>query len=153
MRKIKTRLIAAVVLALLLGGLAFGLIRRQQILHTEPIVWYPSVRVFETHNGYKVYFLEGEHIQGSLYFSKDRQLKEHWNVNAIGSENAAVFFGKSLEEITKEYGDPHADIGSGFYIPAYVSEDAHLVVLYMENNTVYKVTVKDLITDTVVATD
>lgn len=150
MKNIRLHYVIILISALLLGVLLFCFIRYQEILHKEPTVWYPSIRVFQSNNGYTAYFLEEKRIAGSMSFSKDRQLLRNWNLEAINTDDAPDFLGKSLDEIVQNYGQPHADIGSGFFYPAYVSKNAQLIVLSIDNNAVYKVAVRDLITNSLV---
>lgn len=148
MKKFRRCFVVVLIPVLLLGVLLFYFIRYQEIVYGEPTVWYPSIRVFQNDNGFTVYFLEETHISGSMRFSEDLQLLRNWNLEAINAEDAPGFLGKRLDEIVKNYGQPHADIGSGFFYPAYVSKNAQLIVLFIDENNVYKVVVKDLITNT-----
>lgn len=56
----------------------------------------------------------------------------------------------NFNELTEEIGQPHVDVGSGFYIPAYVTEDANLVCLELENELVIEVIQLDLFTNKIV---
>ena len=150
MKKISLYLSLIFILIVVLGGCLFCLVRYQQIMYSEPYIWYPSIRVFQTNNGYSVYFLKGMHIEGSLHFSASGQFLRRHNVVAIYTEDAEVFLGKTIEEIADKYGPPHGDVGSGFYHPAYVSNDFHLFVLYTDNNKVNRVVVKDLMENSVI---
>ncbi len=55
-----------------------------------------------------------------------------------------------FNELTEEIGQPHVDVGSGFYIPAYVTEDANLVCFELENELVIEVIQLDLFTNKIV---
>ena len=91
MKKIKASIRIPVICVLVLGGLLFGVIRYQRIMRAIPTVWYPSIRVFQTNQGYEVYLLEGNRIDGSMYFSADGQLLRSRNIKAIDEENVADF--------------------------------------------------------------
>ncbi len=56
----------------------------------------------------------------------------------------------NFNELTEEIGQPHVDVGSGFYIPAYVTEDANLVCFELENELVIEVIQLDLFTNKIV---
>lgn len=56
----------------------------------------------------------------------------------------------NFNELTEEIGQPHVDVGSGFYIPAYVTEDANLVCFELENEIVIEVIQLDLFTNKIV---
>lgn len=52
-----------------------------------------------------------------------------------------------FNELAEEIGQPHVDVGSGFYIPAYITEDANLVCFELENEIVIEVIQRDLFTN------
>ena len=56
----------------------------------------------------------------------------------------------NFNELTEEIGQPHVDVGSGFYIPAYVTEDVNLVCFELENELVIEVIQLDLFTNKIV---
>lgn len=56
----------------------------------------------------------------------------------------------NFNELTEEIGQPHVDVGSGFYITAYVTEDANLVCFELENELVIEVIQLDLFTNKIV---
>lgn len=149
MKKIKPYHFVILISVLALGILLLFQIPYYRIMNNTPSVWYPTLRVFQTHSGYHVYLLDGKRIHGSICFSADGQLLDCWNVKPITEDNSATFLEKHINEIAAQYGAPHADVGSGFYIPAYISEDARLIILYTDESVVNKIVVKDLITDAV----
>lgn len=55
-----------------------------------------------------------------------------------------------FNELTEEIGQPHVDVGSDFYIPVYVTEDANLVCFELENEIVIEVIQLDLFTNKIV---
>lgn len=59
------------------------------------------------------------------------------------------FLNTDFKELTDAIGEPHADIGSGFYIPAYITNDAHLVVVELTNNMVFEFRIFDLLNKSV----
>lgn len=56
----------------------------------------------------------------------------------------------NFNELTEEIGQPHVDVGSGFYILAYVTEDANLVCFELKNEIVIEVIQLDLFTNKIV---
>lgn len=56
----------------------------------------------------------------------------------------------SIDELKQKLGEIHADVGSGFYIPAYITEDGFLVCFDLENDIVYEVIKRDILTNMVV---
>ena len=68
-----------------------------------------------------------------LEFIKDEELEHFLNLN--------------FNEIIKKFGQPHVDVGSGFYLPAYITEDADLICFELENDIVVDVIKRDLFTN------
>ena len=66
------------------------------------------------------------------------------------NEDINQYLDKSLNELKENFGEVHADIGSGFYIPAYITENGYLICLEVENDIVYDVIKRDLLTDVIV---
>ena len=56
------------------------------------------------------------------------------------------YIGMNISQIEEIFGDPHTDIGSGFYIPTYVTTDAFLVSFSLNNDKVAGITKWDLLT-------
>ena len=60
------------------------------------------------------------------------------------------YLDKSLNELKEKLGDVHADIGSGFYIPAYITENGYLIYFEVENDILYEIVKLDLLTNEVI---
>ena len=56
----------------------------------------------------------------------------------------------NFNELKEKIGQPHVDIGSGFYIPAYITEDAYLICFELENDNIFEVIKRDLLTNKIV---
>ena len=53
-------------------------------------------------------------------------------------------------EQKENLGEAHADIESGFYIPAYITEDGYLICFELEDNVVCEMIKRDLLTNVIV---
>lgn len=65
----------------------------------------------------------------------------------IQCEDINQFLGMDTAELKEKYGQPHVDVGSGFYIPAYITDDAYLICLELEDDIVFEVIEHDLLTN------
>ena len=68
----------------------------------------------------------------------------------VNNSDISQFLNVNFNELTEEIGQPHVDVGSGFYIPAYVTEDANLVCFELENELVIEAIQLDLFTNKIV---
>ena len=81
-----------------------------------------------------------------IHFSVARKVIGNKNVSPITLEDPSDLVGCFLEDIILKYGEPHADIGSGFYIPSYITDAAFLVSFRLDDaNCVSNVYVEDLL--------
>ena len=68
----------------------------------------------------------------------------------VNNSDISQFLNVDFNELTEEIGQPHVDVGSGFYIPAYVTEDANLVCFELKNEIVIEVIQRDLFINKIV---
>lgn len=68
----------------------------------------------------------------------------------VNNSDISQFLNVDFNELTEKIGQPHVDVGSGFYIPAYITEDANLVCFELENEIVIEVIQRDLFTNKIV---
>lgn len=88
--------------------------------------------------------------QKIVEFSSDRKCCTVQGLVLVKDEDINRYLDKSLNELTEKFGEVHADIGSGFYIPAYITENGYLIYFEVENDVVYEVMKRDLLTDVIV---
>lgn len=68
---------------------------------------------------------------GEVEFSPDRKVVRTVLVEPIKCDNYEDLVNRSLGEIMSMFGEPHIVMGSGFYIPLYITEDAYILCLYL----------------------
>ena len=87
-----------------------------------------------------------------MEFSPERKCNRVQGMDLMKKEDEDIgqFLNMDVGKLKEKLGQPHADIGSGFYIPAYVTEDAHLICFEIENDVVFEVVERDLITNKIV---
>lgn len=66
-------------------------------------------------------------VTGIAVFSPTGKLLEVEGINLVSCENVERFVNQTLKDVIKEFGDVHADVGSGQCVPTYIGENATLV--------------------------
>lgn len=115
-----------------------------------PFIILNSLSVFRTNNTYTVVVEENGTVQKLVEFSSDRKCRTVQGLVLVKNEDLNKYLDKSLNELKEKLGEVHADIGSGFYVPAYITEDGYLICFEVENDIVYEVIKRDLLTDVIV---
>ena len=105
---------------------------------------------YENKNNYWIVINNGDNIEKLVVFSPERKSLQIQNLNLIECEDIHRFLGMNITQLEEIYGSPHADIGSGFYIPAYITNDACLICLELESDVVIDVIKRDLLTNDII---
>lgn len=127
-------------------GDSMTMINNQQ----TPSIFLNSLSVFRTNNTYTIVVEENGMAQKIVEFSSDRKCRNVQGLVLLKNENVNQYLDKSLNELKEKFGEVHADIGSGFYVPAYITENGYLIYFEVENDIVYEVIKRDLLTDVIV---
>lgn len=127
-------------------GVTMNDIKAQYDLH----ICLNSLYVFKKDAIYLVVIEENSVAQKKVEFSLDRNYRNAVGITLLKSQNISQYLNLTLDEIVENFGEFHTDVGSGFYIPAYITEDGYLVCFGIEDNVVYEVTVRDLLTNKIV---
>ena len=115
-----------------------------------PFIFLNSLSVFRTNNTYTIVVEKNGMAQKIAEFSSDRKCRTAQGVVLVKDEDINRYLDKSLHELKEKIGEVHADIGSGFYIPAYITENGYLIYFEVENDIVYEVMKLDLLTNVIV---
>lgn len=107
-----------------------------------------AVKIFNDEENFVIAIEENQDISGIVVFSSAGKLLHSEKITPINDENIKQFCGKSVEELEKQYGKFHCDTGSGFYIPAYITNHATIVFFEIENNIVDRISSTDILTKT-----
>ena len=83
-------------------------------------------------------------------FSADRKNIDAVGLTLVKSSDLNQYVKTTLDEVQKSFGEFHVDIGSGFYIPAYITKDGFLICFYEKNNVISSILKWDLLTGEVV---
>ena len=115
-----------------------------------PFIFLNSLSVFRTNNTYTIVVEKNGMAQKIVEFSSDRKCRTAQGLVLVKDEDINWYLDKSLHELKEKFGEVHADIGSGFYIPAYITENGYLIYFEVENDIVYEVMKLDLLTNAIV---
>ena len=113
-------------------------------------IFLNSLSVFQTNNTYTIVVEENGVAQKIVEFSSDRKCRTVQGLVLMKNEDISQYLDRSLNELKEKFGEVHADIGSGFYVPAYITEDGYLIYFEVENDIVYEVVKRDLLTDEII---
>lgn len=127
-------------------GDSMTMINNQQ----APFIFLNSLSVFRTNNTYTIVVEKNGVAQKIVEFSSDRKCRTVQGLVLAKNEDVNQYLDKSLNELKEKFGEVHADIGSGFYVPAYITEQGYLIYFEVENDIVYEVIKRDLLTDVIV---
>ena len=95
---------------------------------------YP-VKVYLSDEDYFVATFANGKPEKGIGFSASRQPIFMAGLDLINISGVHCYLGKTLAEIEKEFGSFHVDIGSGFFMPSYFTEDGYLVVFSVNRST------------------
>ena len=107
-----------------------------------------QLSVYESSNRRLVRINKNNGIINEAEFSLDRQCISNKGITLLIPDGLQSYLDVKLADIVDMVGSPHADTGSGFYIPTYVCENAKLLMLMLNTEeTVIGITVQDLLTN------
>lgn len=116
-----------------------------------PYITMNALSVYENTGDYLIVIDDGYTIQKLVEFSSERKAIKIQGLELIKCEDIKQFLDMSIQKLQEKYGQPHVDIGSGFNIPSYITEDGYLICLQLENDIVFEVIKRDLLTNEVIA--
>ena len=109
-----------------------------------------ALSVYKINNNYLLIMDDGDIVQKLVEFSPDRRCQRVQGIGLIKNYDTKQFLNVAFSQVIEKIGQPHVDVGSGFYIPAYVDEDAYLICFELENEIVIEVIKRDLFTNRIV---
>jgi len=105
-----------------------------------------TVNVFKDENKYVITISDFQNVLAIAIFGSDGKLLCSKGVEPIDDKNIEQFLGKSVADLENQFGKIHCDTGSGFYIPAYITDHATIVTLHVENDIVVNISSIDILT-------
>ena len=110
-----------------------------------------ALSVYTLNGKYYVIIDDGNIVQKFVEFSYSRSCLNKQGLELISDYDIDQFLSRDINELAEDLGRYHVDIGSGAYIPSYITEDAKLISLYIEDDFVVDVVVRDLFSDEIIA--
>lgn len=79
---------------------------------------------------------DGIKVTSSARFNCEGKIIAVMGVEVLEITKNEIEIPDSINEMMELYGEPHVDIGSGFYIPCYILSDASILVFYTTDERV-----------------
>ena len=91
-------------------------------------------------------------VKQLVEFSPERECIRTRRIDLIQVEDIKQLAKPNFEQVIEILGQPHGEIGGGFYIPAYLTEDAYLICFHVndKNGVVSSVYKRDVLTAKIV---
>ena len=136
--------IAAVILVLIMAIAITALLTKSP--PTPPYLWYASLSAREEQGVYIITVSKYGERDKFVHFSGEREILKTNGITPLDIEDPQDFVGMEWSDIIAQYGQSHADVGSGFSIPSYITNNAFLITFdFDDNNIVTEVFTEDLI--------
>ena len=79
---------------------------------------YISINVlsaYKVNENYLIIVVDGEIVQKLVEFSSDRKCRRIQGFDLVNNSDISQFLNVDFNELTEKIGQPHVDVGSGFY--------------------------------------
>lgn len=126
------------------GGRNENLVDRSEL--GVPFLHFCALSVYKQEDQYLITVYEDDAIRKTCTFTPERVCTDVQGMTLIEDQPAERFVGVDINTVQTLLGKPHADIGSGFYIPAYITENAYLISVSFEKDKAVMVLKYDLLT-------
>lgn len=125
----------------------------QRIIQKNLVYYnHNALTAYKVDNDYLFTISEGGHVQKYVVFSSDRECIECEGIQLIDECDMNQFLGMNFNDVLSMYGPRHVDIGSGFTVPSYVTENAYLIAFHhnTSDDSIGTITKWDLLTNEIV---
>ena len=122
---------------------------RAEAIYGFPHYFTGNLKVYKDkdNDNFIVTITSNQRITGIAVFSSGGELLYSKKLSPIDDSNILQFCSRPFDELEKQYGKTHFEIGSGFLKPAYVTDHATVVYfLYYNDKTVWRILSLDIIT-------
>lgn len=133
----KQAIMVAMIAAIIVSFVVLPVLIRERVVSEDtPYLYFPTLKANEKQGTFIITISKPGEKNKYVYFSEARELLKHEGIAPIEIKDTQELVGKEMTDIITLYGEPHTDIGSGFYIPAYITENAYLIAVHLDNNGV-----------------
>ena len=104
-----------------------------------------TLSVYQNDNEYQVVITRDGKVVGEVVFLETREFQSVHGLSLVKRGDHEQYLGKLFIDVEQQLGPVHTDIGSGFYVPAYITEDAYLICFTLDDTSVHDIKVYDLL--------
>jgi len=108
---------------------------RQLYEQEQPIYNAYPIEVFFDEQVYTVVILDNESVVKGAEFSVDRVARYTVELDLISINEINLYLGDTFRNVEVDFGKYHVDIGSGGFMPSYLTEDGYLIVFSINRDT------------------
>lgn len=137
--------IVTVICAIVLVVIIILLAQQMKSITTVPYLYYGSLSAKQMTRKYVITVSTMDRRNKAVHFSDEREVLKTKGIEPLKTEDWQNLVGRRMQDIVEQYGEPHADVGSGFYIPSYITEDAYLVLICLDEENVSEIIIEDLL--------
>lgn len=109
-----------------------------------------ALSVYNDKSNYMIVIENESVVQKLVEFSPERKSIRTHGIDLVKCDDLNRLLGMDIAKLKEELGQPHVDVGSGFYIPAYITDEAYLICFELEDGIVFEVIKRDLLTSDIV---
>ena len=135
---------------LLPGCSAKAQLEKFQTIHEQeqPVYNAYPVKVFCVDQIYAVVILSNDNVAKGAEFSIDRSALTTMGIDLISIDNIRNYLGMTLDNVVSDFGRYHVDVGSGGFMPSYLTTDGFMIVFSVnrDSQAVERVAKMDLFT-------
>ena len=100
----------------------------QRLLENSEFVYESApIAVYRKDGLYVVTVEDTQKALKGIMFSPDRQVIRTYGIEPVEISDISPYLEKTWEELENDYGTFHMDIGSGLYLPSYITTEGYLV--------------------------
>ena len=137
----KKRIVILVIIILLIV-LAVSILERAVLADTSYLN-FPTMIASKEWGVYIITISKSGEKSKYVHFSESREILKIKGIVPVEIESTQELLGMEMTDIITQYGDPHTDIGSGFCIPAYITKNAYLVAIHLDDNGIVSYVFKE----------
>jgi len=110
-----------------------------------PYISLNAVMVFKDDMNYLIVTYSGNIITGFACYSPDKELLLSEGFTPIDDEDLLDIANSTIQNVEDKYGKAPVDIGSGFYLPAYITINASIVFFHVQDDVIKCITSIDVV--------
>ena len=110
--------------------------RFQEINEQEQPLYnaYP-IKVFYDEQVYTIVILKNDNVIKGVQYSANRIPCNTVGLDLISHGEISSYLGITIDDVEADLGEYHIDIGSGGFLPSYLTEDGYLLVFSVNRST------------------